>query len=232
LLFAFSAYFFISYATGNLNNYINPEYNWLMLLTAWIFLLLALTLAYRFIRGPAAEHTHAPEGAGWGRLLVLAVPLAIGVLVPAQPLGASATGSAARPPGQPALADPPGRTLVDWSRAFHYHPEPASLYEGQVVDLIGLVIRQSGLPAGQFAFGRLVMRHCAADTYGLGLLVEAPGTDGIADGTWARVAGTLHVEPNTGHGDPFLAVRATNVDATIGPPLSPYIYPQNFYPIP
>src|SRR2546430_31869 len=85
----------------------------------------------------------------------------------------------------------PWRRPGDWARAFHSQPSPTSFYEGQAVDVIGFVVRQKALPAGQFALARLVMRHCAADTYALGLLVIAPGTDGIADQTWVHVTGTL-----------------------------------------
>ena len=227
LLLALGTYFGSSYLSGNLNNYINPEYNWLVLLSAGLFGLLGLAQAARFVRGHAPEHSHAPAQAAWGRLAVLAVPLALGIFVPGQTLGASA---AAGPSGKPPTAEPPGRTVVDWGRAFHYHGYPNSFYEGQAVDLIGVVVREGGLTAGQFAFARLVMRHCAADTYAVGLLVVAPGTDSIADGSWARVTGTLHVDLQPR--DPVLEIRARDVDATIGPPEFPYIYPQNFVSFP
>ncbi len=95
--------------SGTLSNYTNPEFGWLVLVAAVLFLILAVGSgwAYWTQRQPAAklcaaggvsaalpptadapEHHH--HGPRWPTLAVVAVPLLLGLLVPPRPLGASA----------------------------------------------------------------------------------------------------------------------------------------------
>src|SRR4051794_18735052 len=49
-LLGFSAYFFALYGSGNARNFVNPEFNWLILVSAGIFLLLGLAGAAQWVR--------------------------------------------------------------------------------------------------------------------------------------------------------------------------------------
>jgi len=243
LLLAFSGYFFYLPASHTLRNYTNPEFSWLVILTAWLFLALGLAGVYQWAasHGSAIVSDHAHPAIARSVLALVAVPLLLGILVPASPLGATArasnwggatvagAGSSGTPPAGPGsapAADGTGWTLVDWQRAFQYKVYPDSYFTDKHADVIGFVSGGANLPADGLVIGRYVMRHCAADIYGVGLLVRSPGTPSLARGTWVRVQGTLRVAPV--NGTLVLQLQATHVDATIGQPAETYIYPQDF----
>ena len=54
LLLSCSAYFFTLYLSGSVRNYVNPEFNWLVLVSAGLFLLLGLVAGGHSLRPRAA----------------------------------------------------------------------------------------------------------------------------------------------------------------------------------
>jgi uncharacterized repeat protein (TIGR03943 family) len=182
-------------------------------------------------------HEHAPEGDRkanvplWGAL-ILALPVLLGVLVPARPLGASAIDNkglntsaplSVGASGQPAKLDiaPQDRTVLDWVRAFNYADDP-EVFNQQPADVIGFVYRDDRLPAGHFMVSRFIVTCCAADASGVGMIVHWPNNASPADNTWVRVRGP--VTATAFNGKPAPLVEASSVEV-VPQPDRPYMYP-------
>lgn len=164
----------------------------------------------------------------WTALLVATIPLLLGVLVPSRPLGAAALQGRSAPAefvrGYTTLpeTDPSEWNMLQWQRAFNSGVKPPTWFEGQKASVVGFIVDVPGTPAGHFVLGRWVMRHCAADAYGLGLLAVGQGGDRLTTETWVRVSGRMGVI-NIG-GENALVLRAESVDSTIGQPDPAYIF--------
>ncbi len=91
VLLSLGVYFIYSIASGNLSNYINQRFAWLSYVAAGLFLLLGVANAVDLLlhRDYALlDRSHAPIT---GKvILIVAVPLALGLLVPSRPLGSAA----------------------------------------------------------------------------------------------------------------------------------------------
>lgn len=237
--------------SGTLYWYINQRFMILILLAAIGFLGLARTvLPSRRPAGQASGHDHehppgpgptqanahdhnqAQGGAGavWGLLLV-AIPLVLGLLVPARPLGSSAiankglntsapltAGSAAPVQLEMASTD---RNVLDWVRAFAYADDPLE-YAGEAADVVGFVYHHSSLAADQFLVSRFAVTCCSADATAIGMLVTWPGAAGLESNRWVRVRGPVAVGTFAGRPIPLVMAEALEgVEA----PSQPYLYP-------
>jgi uncharacterized repeat protein (TIGR03943 family) len=232
--------------SGTLYWYINQRFVWLIVLAAAGLLALAALVLPRPRRAAEAEHAHDhdhdhphdhdhdhAEGSAapvWGLLLV-AVPLALGLLIPAKPLGTAAIankginttapltagGSA---PVQLELAST-DRTVLDWVRAFNYASSPAD-YNGQAADVVGFVYHGAGLPEGQFMVSRFAVTCCAADAVAVGLMVAWPDAAALADNSWVRVRGAMAVGTLAGRPTPL--IEAEQIEGVAAPD-QPYLYP-------
>lgn len=227
--------------SGAIFFYINERFLPLIVFGAAAALALAAGAAWRW-RRPAAEHVHAPGEAGhvhaparlpvWTVALV-ALPLLLGVLVPARPLGASAlarqglnTAGSSVPAGGAGAAvrldlAPQDRTILDWARAFNYAETPAQ-FDGQLADVVGFVYHNPVLPAGQFMVSRFIVTCCAADASGVALLVAWPEAAALAENAWVRVRGPVRAAEL--NGQPIPLILAETVEPT-DQPEHPYMYP-------
>ena len=246
ILLGLGFYFADMVFSDKLKNYSNqPE--WLTLGAAGLFTLLGLTSIASFLAtrtrsvGPgqaeveqhnhAHEHSHDHKYTSWAVVIIVAIPLVVGKLVPSKPLGAAAMNSsnlsgstlAVQRSSGPAVAEPQAWNVMEWQLAMWHNIHPPEWFVGRKVDVIGFVVRQPGVPAGNFLVGRFIIYHCVADARGVALLVDWPGADKLPLDTWVRVQGTMKVE-TIGQG-PTLHVYATHVDDKIGQPESPYLRP-------
>lgn len=233
--------------SGSLYWYINQRFMVLVLLAAVGLLALAQLLISARPRRPedgdpahteaGADHAHAYGHAHtrgkvpWGLLLV-ALPVLLGLLVPARPLGASAVANKGLLTGAPpstgpanlqVLMDIPAgsRTILHWLQLVQALPEPGPL-AGQPVDVVGFVYRPPELGQDQFLVGRFTMTRCAADAYAIGLLVTWPQARELPQNGWVRVQGPLELyrsEQGLRAG-----IRAETV-TPVGEPAQPYLYP-------
>ncbi|MCC7358415.1 MAG: TIGR03943 family protein [Anaerolineales bacterium] len=231
---------------GTLYEYINQRFVWLIGPTAAGLLTLAALALPRPRRAEAAGHddhqerTHdhddshghaAGSQAGLWGLLALAVPLALGLLIPARPLGTVAianrginisvplaAGGGAAGPWERAAGD---RNVLDWVRAFNGTSDPSD-YNGQAADVIGFVYHGAGPAEEQFLVSRFVMPCCAADATAVGVLVAWPGAAELADNGWVRVRGVMAVGSLGGRPTPL--VEAAQVEG-VAAPEQPYLYP-------
>jgi putative membrane protein len=231
-----AAYFAYLWISGNLGNYINTRFMWLSIVATIVFCLLAASSLYSFIRARSggdladghhddAGHWHPPIGLPV--LLLLAAPLAFGLLVPSRPLGASAVGGDLMPnaPNEASLAASANSlewTVVDWLRVFYYSGNPDRL-NGREADVVGFVYRREGDPKGHFMAARFLMSCCSADAAAVGMPVAWNEADNLPVDTWVRVKGQVKVQQYGKNALPV--IDAKSVDTSIGPPAQAYLYP-------
>lgn len=228
--------------TGNVFYYINERFLPLIVFGAAAALALALGAAWRWRRGDDAhdhpdhshDHAHPPPPARFSvaTVLLVALPVLLGVIVPARPLGASAvdnkgvntTGPLTVSGGAAATTleiPPEKRTILDWVRAFNYADDPAA-YNEQPADIVGFVFRDDVLGPNQVMVGRFMVTCCAADASAVAMIVEWPEAAALADNAWVRVRGP--VSAATLNGKPIPLVSAVNVEV-VEQPEHPYMYP-------
>lgn len=206
---------------GQLDFYIHPRYTTLSILSALVLLLMAgVRLRGIFSDRPAREP-------GWGMLL-LGMPLLLGTLIPAQPLGASTLGdrglsvpgvAAASSWTPPARDDTASWNLMDWSFAVVTQGEALI---GQPADVIGFVYADPQLGPDMFYASRYVITCCAADGAAVGMPIVWKGGGALPNDSWVRVRGS--VGGATIGGASQLAIIATQVEVTAEPDV-PYLFP-------
>jgi len=162
----------------------------------------------------------------------IAIPVMIGLVIPAKPLSASAIAMRGINTGAPltvrvgdaqmslALA-PEERTVLDWIRLISTADEPQTLV-GQPVDVIGFVYHDPRLSSNQFMIGRFTITCCVADALALGMIVSWPGVEGLVENTWVRVQGSLELTQLDGRTLPKIAANGIEV---VPQPEQPYLFP-------
>jgi putative membrane protein len=175
------------------------------------------------------QHGHAPS---WSTLAIVAIPLALGVLVPARPLGASAISTSGVPTslGTAPVASvstqfdlaPTDRNVLDWIRAFS-SANNIDEFAGQSADLVGFVYRDVRFKAdSQFMVARFTVSCCVADASAIGVIVESPDGAKVAQDSWVHVKGQFKVEEIDGQRAPVLIAESIE---TVPQPEHPYLYP-------
>ena len=87
ILFGMGIYLALLMLTGNLDNYINLRFAWLVLVGALLFVLLGLVNLYSCLHPQAKEHSHQHYQISWDIILVVAFPLLLAILIPSRALG-------------------------------------------------------------------------------------------------------------------------------------------------
>jgi len=188
----------------------------------------------QLIRVAGHEDSHPQDQASLPlhRLVVVALPLILGVFIPARPLTASAVSNKALNTTASLTVGntfksvevntiaPTDRTILDWVRAFNYTSDP-TVYEEQTADVVGFVYHDSRLSAGQFLVGRFAITHCVAEAIALGMIVQWRG-DVPAEDTWVEVKGLVKI--STLNGKPFPMIVAEFLQP-VAQPSRPYLYP-------
>jgi uncharacterized repeat protein (TIGR03943 family) len=242
LMVLLGLYFVDTLLSGRAAFYINESFFWLTGFAGGAFLLLGIAGILELLRAPkmnqtdrlergpkAHQHGVAPS---WVVLGIVAVPLALGVLVPARPLGAaavSATGFssavAAVPSasGSASFSIPPSeRNLLDWMRAFGSSAN-LSEFNGQEVDVIGFVYRDIRLDEQtQFFVMRFIVSCCVADASSVGLVVEVADASQFAPDTWLRIKGKLRVKSVLDQLTPVIMAESLEAVPQVA---HPYLYP-------
>lgn len=245
--------------SGNLYWYISNRYWLLTLLAAIGFLLLAQSILPKRKppvpkAGPAeaehdhtdpnhihdhakaepepdhAGHTHGKVGPAWG-LVIVALPIIMGVIIPAKPLGAAAIANKGVNTSAPLVAAsntgvkldiaPQDRNILDWIRAINTASDPNTL-KGEQANVIGFVYQDSRLGDGQFLVGRFTITCCVADALAIGMAVKWKDAQSLPANTWVQVKGP--VEATTVDGQRLPRILAESVE-TVPEPTDPYLYP-------
>ncbi len=221
--------------SGTLFYYIGPRFSWLVPVAAAI--LITLAGSFNLPRGNTAQdhdadhaHEHEHSTASLWPLAIVALPLALGVLVPAKPLGAGAATNRGVSTDYAVSADergmllsvaPGSRTVLDWARAMSANSDPAAL-DGQHADVVGFVYRDPRFAPDQFMVARFAITCCVADATAIGVVVQSADAAGLAASSWVRVTGAFEAGKLADAGLPVLIAA----DVTPVQPLEqPYLYP-------
>ncbi len=230
VLLGLGLYFVYLILAGNLSHYVNLRFSWLSYVGAALFLLLGLAS----LRQPDThahehhaheEHEHDHSLISWPVLLVVALPLILGTLVPSQALGAAAVDGDFSASGMTTDSyngygvAPEDRNILDWLRAFNAS-EDRSGFAGQPVDLIGFVYQDDSYASGQFMVARFAISCCVADSVAVGLPVE--WSQPLDSDTWVHITGTFKLDSFQGETQPVIAPDTVEV---IEEPDQPYLYP-------
>jgi len=218
LALGYGAFLIQAFVTGTLFFYIHPVYVVPTAATGGAL----LALAALGVRAPIARPSP------WA-VALLAVPLALGVILPAQPLSPSAAArrgveSLSLGRGEPTSAfevgaRPETLTIKDWVKAFEADPEP-SRHAGKTVRVTGFVHRDAGLPEGWFLVARFVVQCCAVDAQPVGLPVRS-SADLPEAGRWVTVEGAWDVVEQGGRRRGVIMATALTPTAR---PDQPYLY--------
>lgn len=224
ILFGMGAYLTLLVLTGNLDNYINQRFAWLVVVGALLFFVLALTNLRAITNPEGREGEHHHYHISWDILLVVAFPLLLALLIPSRSLGIEAVngGVSLNPVGIGRVTRSPlDRNILDWLREFDRAPTPAQ-FNGLPVDVVGFVYREPLHPEDGFMLARFTMSCCVADAFPIGMPVIADGAREFEAGEWLRVQGALKASAFGAEILPLLfAERIERVDE----PRQPYLYP-------
>lgn len=227
LLFGLGLYFVYNIVSGNLTNYINVRFSWLSYIAAALFLLLAASSALKLLRNGHNHdhHDHNHENLSWGVLVIVAIPLILGTLIPSRPLGANAMNGDFNMTAIAATntlsfeKNPLDRNVLDWIRMFNASDD-LSVFNGQEADITGFVYRDTTFNENQFLAARFTISCCVADAVAVGLPVE--WSESIPADTWVRVLGRFELGEFRGEPKPIL--RPTSLEI-VSQPEHPYLYP-------
>lgn len=237
-------YFLETLITGEISFYIAERFNWLAVLAGVLLLVMGIVSVITLLTAdPTAKqttprtvtlnanvmgHTHQP--ARWLMLVVLAVPLGLGILVPARPLGAAAIGQSGVTTSLTVAAGetdtfsiaPEQRNVLDWVRSFSVTTNPEE-FAGQPADVIGFVYRDARFnDASEFMVARFTVSCCTADAIALGVVVNTENATEWTQDAWIRVRGRFQTREFDGKVTPVLV--AESIEATAMPD-RPYLFP-------
>jgi uncharacterized repeat protein (TIGR03943 family) len=177
----------------------------------------------------AGGHSHRMS---WLGLAILGLPVLIGFLAPARPLGAGAIDSrgiglsAPNRPGSGSVtqvqrvASGP-KNILDWLRDFSRTTD-ASAFTGQTADVIGFVYKDPRSKPNEFWVSRFAVSCCVADATALGLLVRTEQAASLKPDSWVHVVGKF--KPGEFAGEKIPVITAEKVEPT-EQPKQPYLYP-------
>ncbi|MBK8032118.1 MAG: TIGR03943 family protein [Chloroflexi bacterium] len=230
LLIGLGLYFVVNIISGNLTNYINVRFSWLSYVAAVLFLLIGAFSALGLLNARRAEHDHHHDhdhdhsAISWGTLIVVAVPLVLGTLIPSRPLGAESVDgnvsiTASSVDNMVLSIEPSKRNVLDWLRVFNATDDYATL-SGQPADVIGFVYLEPTFGENQFMVARFTVSCCVADASAIGIPVQWP--EAVEQGQWVRVTGVMETGDFRGDAAPILHAQAVEV---VEQPEHPYLYP-------
>ena len=232
LLLGLGAYFVYNILSGNLSNYVNVRFAWLSYVAALLFLLIGGYSALHLLRahrvgGHEHHHDHQHGSISWGALIVVAVPLVLGTLIPSRPLGAEAIEgnvsiSASAGNITTFAIDPLQRNVLDWLRVFSTGSPDSAEFNGQPADVIGFVYLEPTFAEGEFMVARFTMSCCVADASAIGLPVRWAETAALPQGEWVRVQGSF--QQGEFKGEPMPILHAESIEI-VEQPDHPYLYP-------
>ncbi len=226
ILLGMGAYFAWLLLSGNLTNYINQRFAWLVIVGAGIFILLALVNFWGSLRRCEAHH-HQHYQIGWDILLIVAMPLLLAMLLPSRSLGIEAVtgGISLRSVGLASASafqrSPLDRNILDWLREFERASSPAA-FDGTRADVIGFVYREPAFAEEGFMLSRFTMSCCVADAFPIGMPVLSPSASDFPAGQWARAQGELMARDFDGN---FMPVLLAETIEAVEEPQQPYLYP-------
>lgn len=227
VLLGLAVYFAYNILNGDLTNYINARFAWLSYIAVVLFGTLGLATLISIRRGDFNSTTSDHMLVSWPILLIVAIPLILGTLVPSRPLGAQAVSgdisvrAASYSGGGSVTKEPLERNVLDWVREFN-QPGPASAFNGQAADVLGFVYTEPDFPDGHFMLARFTVSCCVADASAIGIPVYWEGASDLSDDQWVQVSGTFQADVFRGSDSPILQAESLE---RVPQPEHPYLYP-------
>jgi uncharacterized repeat protein (TIGR03943 family) len=234
LLAGMALMLYSKFSTGALAFYINQRFAWLALVGVLILAALALTMAHRLMEqraGMAQGNAGHGHRLSWPVVILVSIPILMGLLVPARPLGASAIASRgiglsapSAAGGNPVVAQRVAtgpKNILDWLREFSRQADPAA-FAGRPIDVTGFVYREPRNADDQFWVSRFAVSCCVADATAIGLLVQSDQASNLTNDSWVRVTGRLGVGEFAGE---RLPVILPDMIEPTEQPEHPYLYP-------
>ncbi len=233
VLFALALYFLYVALSGNSAYYINERLSWLVWLAAALFALLGAGSAFGLLSRREQTNAIALMSGGehtritWSGLAIVAVPLLLGTLLPAQPLDANAVGGSISTSAVTAGTastierDPASWTVLDWLRSFNSSLD-LSEFNGRQATLIGFVYKEPTFAEDTFMLARFTVSCCVADASAIGVPVVWADAAQIEQSTWLRVEGAFQLGAFRGDDVPLLQASSVEV---VPQPEHPYLYP-------
>jgi putative membrane protein len=233
LLFGLLLFLGIKVITNQLTWYINARF----VVLSQIGILFLAILVYRLvmeIRGSRDEHEDDQDHALTRfNLLIMLIPLLVGILIPARPLGAAAISSKGFTTSSPLVSSQAAsrqfetesgqRDILDWVTLF-VKEEDLNPLMGQQASVVGFVYQDERLPKGQFFVSRIVVSCCAADGFPVGMIVDWPEAASLKQDTWVRVSGPVDKTYFDQQPQVMPLIRAKTVEI-VPQPDQPYLYP-------
>ncbi len=235
IIFALCLFLMVKLLSGNLSLYINIRY-----VPLTIFGILALAImVFALIRSQKSDseehehhdHSDHTHNTSFGALIILAIPLLIGVLIPSHPLDATAASTRGMNVSAPLVsnssqtrqfeATADTRNILDWIRIFNSTTDLAP-YLGQTAKVTGFVYHDPRLPANQFIVSRFVITCCTADASAIGMIVTWDESSTLKQSDWIEVKGP--VQSSQLGGQPIPLINAVLVQPA-QQPQQPYLYP-------
>ncbi len=240
-------YFLDNMLSGRIYLYINERFGWLTWLATVMLIVMGVVNIIDLLQtrpeavhdhhehehhdhdhsdGHDHNHDHAPT---WAKLGIVGLPLMIGLLVPAKPLGAAAiqnsgvstsyqsTGTTT----QLAVAST-DRNVLDWVRAFN-STRSVKEFDGQKADVVGFVYRDIRFDEKtQFMAARFAISCCVADANALGVIVQTKEAAKWQQDGWVRVRGKFQAQMIEKRETPVLIAESVE---QVAQPEHPYLYP-------
>lgn len=248
VLAGMSFFLFQRFLSGKLYYYINQRFFLLVIFAAFFLFILAqasLSFLFKDLREDDMEseeshnhhdhlheHPHSEGSSIPWSVFLLAVPVLLGVIVPAKSLGANAINTkgiqtevkfeAVQPASMLQInSSAMERSILDWIRLMGNNADP-SAYIGRPAEVIGFVYHDPRLLDDQFLISRFTVSCCVADAVAIGLIVEWPDSDQLAEDTWVLVEGEMDVGSLDGFSIPLIHADRVTI---VSQPEQPYLFP-------
>lgn len=231
--------------TNTITFYISPYFAWLTHVAAGLLIFFGGLTVFDLIRGTQHHHHdhdhdhdhhdhehhhdhdhHHHEEITWVILAVIAIPLVLGVLFPANPLSAdSVNGGISMTSVGVSNVDIEAipsteRDIIQWLRLFEAS-EDLTVFNDQSVDLIGFIYDEPTFGDDHTMVVRFTISCCVADALAIGLPINTSDINIPEQGTWVRIIGILEAGVFNGNEMPII------IPQTIEPiemPEDPYLY--------
>ena len=237
VLLAMGVYLTFLLISGNLSNYMNSNFHWLVGVAAGLFFFLGGWNLWLVWRGADEAHTlddnlnishagHTHTQVSWWAIGIASLPLVFALLVPSRPLGADAVHRVSFSPvgvasAASAARSPLDRNILDWLREFN-RIDNAAAFNGMPARVVGFIYREPYMHEDEFMVARFTISCCVADAFAIGLPVRMAGASAYSTGAWVEVEGTFQAGTFDGRSIPIL--HPTSITLTDIPP-RPYLYP-------
>jgi uncharacterized repeat protein (TIGR03943 family) len=159
------------------------------------------------------------------------IPLLIGVLIPARPLGSDAVSTKGLAAASPLISsqsvsrqletESEQRDILDWVTLFYYGEDLDPIL-GEQASVTGFVYFDEQLPSGQVFVARIIVSCCAADGFPVVMIVDWPAADTLEQDSWVRVSGPVDKVTFKDQVTPLIRAETLEI---VPQPEQPYLLP-------